>query len=74
MALQVGISKYHTSILFLSLPCLLFTIKQEDFDKVSGHTDISVIGYITEKGEGVHLLTKGGNKHKLTAQGWNAFG
>jgi len=53
---------------------LLFTIKQEDYEKVARHNDISVIGYITEKTEGANLLTNGGNKHKLTAQGWNAFG
>jgi thiamine-monophosphate kinase len=52
---------------------LLFTIKQEDYEKVARNPDISVIGYVTEKNEGAHLLTKGGNKHKLTAQGWNAF-
>ncbi len=52
---------------------LLFTIKQEDYEKVSRNYDISVIGYITEAKEGAHLLTKGGAKHKLTAQGWNAF-
>ncbi len=52
---------------------LLFTIKQEDYEKVARNVDISVIGYITEKEEGANLLTTGGNKHKLTAQGWNAF-
>lgn len=53
---------------------LLFTVKQEDYEKVARNNDISVIGYITGKEEGAHLLTTGGNKHKLTAQGWNAFG
>lgn len=52
---------------------LLFTINQEDYEKVARNNDISIIGYITEPGEGTHLLTKGGNKHKLSAQGWNAF-
>jgi thiamine-monophosphate kinase len=52
---------------------LLFTIKQEDYEKVAKSSDISVIGYITDKNEGANLLTTGGNKHKLTAQGWNAF-
>ena len=37
------------------------------------NNDISIIGYITKKEEGVHIITKGGAKHKLTAQGWNAF-
>ena len=53
---------------------LLFTVKQEDYEKVAKNPDISIIGYITEKSTGAYLLTTGGNKHKLTAQGWNAFG
>jgi thiamine-monophosphate kinase len=52
---------------------LLFTVRQEDYERVAKHPGISVIGYITGKYDGTHLLTKGGNKHKLTAQGWNAF-
>lgn len=53
---------------------LLFTVKQEDYEKVAKNGLISVIGYITEAAEGAHLMTKGGNKHPLTAQGWNSFG
>jgi len=34
---------------------------------------ISVVGYITEAEEGAIIKTKGGNTHKITAQGWNAF-
>lgn len=52
---------------------LLFTVKQEDYEKIVRNEQISVIGYITEKEEGAHLLTKQGNKHALVAQGWNAF-
>jgi thiamine-monophosphate kinase len=52
---------------------LLFTIKQEDYEKVVMSEMISVIGYMTEPDEGSHIITKGGNKHVLTAQGWNAF-
>lgn len=52
---------------------LLFTISQQDYEKVVRNHDISVIGYVTPKAEGAHLLTAGGNKHRLTAQGWNAF-
>ncbi len=52
---------------------LLFTVKQEDYEKVARNNNISVIGYITEKSEGANLLTTGGNKHKLTSAGWNAF-
>ena len=28
---------------------------------------------LTEAEEGMHIFTKGGSKHPLTAQGWNAF-
>lgn len=52
---------------------LLFTIKQEDYDKIVLNEQISVIGYITEPAEGRHIITRSGNTHPLTAQGWNAF-
>lgn len=52
---------------------LLFTISQDDYDKIKGNTDISIIGYLTPEEEGAHILTKGGGKHAITAQGWNAF-
>jgi thiamine-monophosphate kinase len=52
---------------------LLFTLKQDDYDKISTSQDISVIGYITDRESGAHIFTKGGSKHPITAQGWNAF-
>jgi thiamine-monophosphate kinase len=52
---------------------LLFTIKQEDFDKIKNNPDITVIGHITDVKEGVHMISKSGNKHALKAQGWKAF-
>jgi thiamine-monophosphate kinase len=52
---------------------LLFTIKQEDYDKVKGSVDITVIGHITEPNEGCELISKSGNVHPIKAQGWNAF-
>jgi thiamine-monophosphate kinase len=52
---------------------LLFTIDQKDYEKLKGHPDIAAIGYMTEPGEGVNIITKGGSKHALTAQGWKAF-
>jgi thiamine-monophosphate kinase len=52
---------------------LLFTIKQEDYDKVLLNENISVVGYITAPEEGAHIITKSNNRHAITAQGWNAF-
>ncbi len=52
---------------------LIFTLKQEDHDKIVLNEEISVIGYTTDIEEGVKLQTKGGNTYNITAQGWNAF-
>jgi thiamine-monophosphate kinase len=52
---------------------LLFTIRQEDFEKVQTNLNISIIGYMTEADKGAHIITKGGSTHVITAQGWNAF-
>jgi thiamine-monophosphate kinase len=53
---------------------LLFTIHPDDYDKLVLNENISVIGYMTDPEEGNKILTKGGNKFDITAQGWNAFG
>ena len=50
---------------------LLFTLSQTDYDKIVLNEQISVIGYMTELEEGTHIITRGGNKHALVAQGWN---
>jgi thiamine-monophosphate kinase len=52
---------------------LIFTMKQEDYDKITLNEEISVIGYMAEQEKGSKLFTKGGNKFDITAQGWNAF-
>jgi thiamine-monophosphate kinase len=52
---------------------LLFTIRPEDYDKLILNENISVIGYMTDPEDGKKILTKGGNKFDITAQGWNAF-
>jgi len=52
---------------------LLFTIDQGDYNKIASNDDISIVGHVTEPEEGSVIITKGGNTHKLTAQGWNAF-
>ncbi|HAL95924.1 MAG TPA: thiamine-phosphate kinase [Chitinophagaceae bacterium] len=50
---------------------LLFTIPQADYDKLVLNEQISVVGYMTEAEQGAHIITKGGSKHAITAQGWN---
>ena len=52
---------------------LLFTVSQADYNKLSGQSDISIIGHITEKASGCEMISKSGNVHPIKAQGWNAF-
>ncbi|MBK6399740.1 MAG: thiamine-phosphate kinase [Bacteroidetes bacterium] len=52
---------------------LLFTIKQSDYEKMRMHVDISIVGHMVAKEEGLHLIDKSGNQVKLQAQGWKAF-
>ena len=52
---------------------LIFTLKQEDYDRITLNEEISVVGYMTDAGEGCKLFSRGGNSFDLTAQGWQAF-
>lgn len=52
---------------------LLFTIKQEDYNKIEQNENISVVGYCKDIEEGRKFLSKGGNTFDITAQGWNAL-
>jgi thiamine-monophosphate kinase len=50
---------------------LLFTIALSDYEKIKNDPDFTVIGHITDITEGVNLITGGGSKITLQAQGWN---
>ena len=52
---------------------LLMTISQEDFPKIKANPNLTVIGYITEKNSGMHLVTRADTKIPLKAQGWNSL-
>lgn len=52
---------------------LLFSISQDDFPKIKGNPNVSVIGYIKEKEAGMHLVTRAETKIELKAQGWKNF-
>jgi thiamine-monophosphate kinase len=52
---------------------LLFTIDQQDYDKIKGNPHLTVIGFMCEEAEGAHLITRSNQKVALTAQGWKAF-
>ena len=52
---------------------LLFTIKQEDYEKIQQIKDICVIGYVTYKSSGCSLITQSNTSIELTAQGWDSY-
>ena len=52
---------------------LLFTVDTADYPKIKANPHLTVIGHITEKDEGMNLITRGNQKIELTAQGWNAM-
>lgn len=52
---------------------LLFTISQEDFNKIEKHPDIHFIGYVDKDLDKNMMVTKGKNTAPLNAQGWKHF-
>ncbi|WP_353162507.1 thiamine-phosphate kinase [Myroides odoratus] len=52
---------------------LLFTVKMEDYDKIKGNPNLTVIGHMTQESEGVHLITRDNTKIPIKAKGWNAL-
>lgn len=52
---------------------LLFTVAMEDFDKIKGNPNFSIIGHMVAEGEGIHLITRADTKIPLKARGWNAL-
>ncbi len=52
---------------------LLFTLPLADYEKISERKEISVIGHITRKELGHHIILNSGDEIKITAQGWNAM-
>ncbi|UJH89987.1 thiamine-phosphate kinase [Antarcticibacterium sp. 1MA-6-2] len=52
---------------------LLFTVSQNDYDKIKGNPHLTIIGHMTEEREGMHLITRGNTKIPLKAKGWNAM-
>ena len=53
---------------------LLFTISQNDFDKIKNNPDFTIIGHAVEEEQGNYLVLRGSNElAELTAQGWDAY-
>lgn len=52
---------------------LLFTLSQDDFEKIKNHPEIHTIGYMHSADKGKVMVTRGGNTIALQAQGWSHF-
>ena len=49
---------------------MLFTVKQEDYDKIKEIKEVSVIGYMTSETSGRHIITNDNKQFELKAQGY----
>lgn len=52
---------------------LLFSIRQDDYEKIREIAEVSIIGYMTEPNEGLNLITNNNQLVELQAQGWDAL-
>jgi thiamine-monophosphate kinase len=52
---------------------LLFTVDQQDYDKIKGNPHMTVIGHMTHPNDGIYFIDKNGSAVTLRAQGWNHF-
>lgn len=52
---------------------LLFTICQDDYEKLKKDPDFTIIGFVNDKSEGNNFIANDGSSHQLTAQGWDAM-
>lgn len=52
---------------------LLFTVSQDDFEKIKGNPHMTVIGHMTNEQDGIYFIDKNGSAIELSAQGWNHF-
>lgn len=52
---------------------LLFTVKQEDYEKIKNMNDVSIIGYMTNEVMEAKMMMKSGNLVNITAPGYEHF-
>ncbi|MGB5982667.1 MAG: thiamine-phosphate kinase [Nonlabens sp.] len=52
---------------------LLFTIDQNDYDKIKANPNLTVIGHALPASSGMNLVTRGGEQIAIKAMGWNSF-
>jgi len=52
---------------------LLFTMKQDDYEKLKNSALLTVIGHMTDASQGAVMIDKSGGQREIKAQGWSAF-
>jgi len=52
---------------------LLFTIPQQDFEKIKDVPGITIIGHMTDQSDGKWMITADGKQVEITAQGWDGM-
>jgi thiamine-monophosphate kinase len=46
---------------------------RKDYEKIKNDPNLTVIGHITKKSQGINLIGNGNTSTPLQAQGWNHF-
>jgi thiamine-monophosphate kinase len=52
---------------------LLFTVRQDDYEKIKDISGITIIGHMTSPSEGKYMITPDGKSVLITAQGWDGM-
>ncbi len=52
---------------------LLFTVAQQNYEKLKANPNFTIIGHMTEPQEGMHLVTRANTQIPIIARGWNAL-
>lgn len=52
---------------------LLFCVRQQDYPKIKGNPNLTVIGHMVAASEGVHLISRANTKIPIKARGWDSL-
>ena len=52
---------------------LLFTVSQNDFEKINGQGEFYIVGHMTETGSPKNLISNSGEAIPISAQGWDGI-
>ena len=69
LAMEMGLTPEQTDAMIAHF----LKLDAENFEKIKGNPNLTVIGHMTDTNSGYALIDKHGGQHELRAQGWDAF-